>query len=1675
MESSKKNKVKIPEVSKETTSTTKTPKTDAKILDEAIKILENDSLYKNTVRIQNSMRIPVQPGNTLELRGSVKSEKSSWKIIPRKKEQLPVGISIEIAETCDNGNTVRIVLKNNSRRAVDIDSSVVLAEVHTSQDVDALVGPSLEAWCQIDGKKARCLVDTGSQVSIMSESFFRKNYSKDDLEPLSELNVTGAGGHSIPYLGFVRVNVELPEEVVGVREKTQTLMLVCPDTEYSILVPVIVGTNTMRNFASICRQMVGKSFATTVPVTDEVAFLYKDLIENTDGKIGSAKLKGNIVVPAGETVETTCMTKVRAPCTRDSVLIQEPVEKMLPEGLKVIACKVSADHLSRLKIFVCNDSEHDILLKKNQIVADVFVFQSEYDVKKVFEALSNDEEGLCQDEVDSDGKRSKENVHSLSTNARTGQESEKREINFKLGEGLPDDFSKSFSEKLQSYSDVFIHSEFDIGRCQTGHVFDIELEPGPPVKQRARPVPPQDFDDLRKHIQGLLDAKLIYPSISPYASPIVLCRKRSGKLRMVCDYRMINARTVGDSYSVPKIEDLLMTLSGAKYFCQLDLSNAFMQIPISERASKISAITTVFGNFAWDRMPQGLKNAAPFFQRVVEFVFRDMNLVEMVLFIDDVLLHAKTLDELEERTFRALDKLRKYNLKLDAEKCLFGVTEVKHLGFVISANGEIRPDPEKVSAVTTWPKPKTVKEVKSFTGFCGVYRRFIPEFSEIIKPLNDITKGYCPTKCKSKSGKRDSDVLSLTSDISHLWGIKHDKAFEKLKEALTGDLVLGIADRSKPFFLHCDASLTGIGGVLYQQDIEENMKVIAYASRGLNKSEQNYPAHKREFLALKWCMSEKFKDYLLGSKVTVVTDNNPLCYILKNAKLDALSHRWLASLSIFDFDLKYKRGSTHTDADALSRRPQKQPEEDEDYKRQLEKIAFLTEKARAFGETDFSEISSESVQAIMQAHFIVRTVHSCHTVNMEKDNFKGKNIDENDQYIPVMTQNLKDPSLIPDDILEPKEQNMASISSEEWRKFQLADKNVGYVVKMIEENKSLVASEMKNQELKVFAREQKKLVMKEGVLYRKVNGDESERLQLVLPYSHRRRALMGVHEDLFHTHYDDAIIHLRQRFFWPYMARDLERKIKRCGRCIMKGAKPQKAEMQGVDATYPLELLSIDFLTIEVKGIKQNILVVMDVFTKFATAILTKDQKAKTVANALWKQFFMIYGFPSRILSDQGRDFESNLIREVCQLAGIDKCRTTPYHPSSNPVERFNRSIISMLRSLELDQKVDWRKHLPAAVHAYNCCIHQTTGFCPYYLFFGRAPRLPIDLAFGIDVEKKTSGSSIQYIQNLKKQLKTAYEKALENSKKARESNKARYDSSAFAAELMPGDRVLVRRLGLKLDSKISDRWEEKAYVVISRAEGLPVYKVQVEKGEGPIRTLHRNHLFPIGMLDCESSTTKNERKNTHWEAKNKTKEQSKDLKSPDQFSDLEDETFYEVEYVQTSKPHSKLRVNAPEFIPASLGKPIEIVTVEDTRGCADISSKQQGSDELSVSLDEQFLEDAENSLVSEGSDFVDEEGQFNITDTSNPELEEGEKVQTQESQMLRRSTRIRKPPDRLNLVHKAKTIDTENVARFSQSDLCVIQGQIEHFLQKDILDRDLKDCLETMKSVIHYCGTLTK
>ncbi|XP_061593076.1 uncharacterized protein LOC133457765 [Cololabis saira] len=435
-----------------------------------------------------------------------------------------------------------------------------------------------------------------------------------------------------------------------------------------------------------------------------------------------------------------------------------------------------------------------------------------------------------------------------------------------------------------------------------------------------------------------------------------------------------------------------------------------------------------------------------------------------------------------------------------------------------------------------------------------------------------------------------------------------------------------------------------------------------------------------------------------------------------------------------------------------------------------------------------------------------------------------------------------------------------SLSVAELSEKQHADPSIREIITHMQTGESpppLVRTELP--EFVFLLRERKKLELIDGVLYRKRQSANTSTYQLVLPRELRELVLKSLHDEMGHLGVERTLDLARDRFYWPKMSSTVEEKIRACDRCVRRKTPVERAApMVNIRTSRPLELVCMDFLSVEPdRSNTKDILVITDHFTKYALAIPTPNQKATTVAKCLWDHFIVHYGFPEKLHSDQGPDFESRTIKELCVMAGIKKTRTTPYHPKGNPVERFNRTLLQMLGTLDNKDKSHWRDYVKPLAHAYNCTKHEVTGFSPYELMFGRKPRLPVDLAFELPVNDQSMSHS-QYVQNLKDSLKESYALCNKNAQKSAERNKLRFDKRVTESSLEPGDRVLVRNVRLRGKHKLADRWEAEVYVVVSRAGDLPVYRVCPERKKGPLRTLHRDLLLPCRFLPVsvpESST----------------------------------------------------------------------------------------------------------------------------------------------------------------------------------------------------------------------------
>ena len=1260
-----------------------------------------------------------------------------------------------------------------------------------------LIGLSNEGVAVVGGRRCKCLIDTGAQVTSISKSFYDKHFSQYTLFNIDDLlTVEGANGQAVPYLGYIEISVSL-QGSLPTNAEIDAPILVVPDTPYNMKVPFCVGTNVIQACLNFGVEEFGRDFTGAEgidPIWQQVyTSMQEPIVYNSDGKIGVAKNASKLATPVPPKQAVVLDGEVHLPPSNRSYTVALEPQATLPDGLVVnsstVVIHAERQCTNRIPILVENHTDDTIWVYRHQKLGTVY---------------------LC--EVQGVVHTNRMNVKPTESNAPAAQSDIAEGLDFAGSPASPEDINK-VKDVLSGYPNAFSRSDHDLGHS-TIITHKIPLSDQQPFRERYRRIPPAMYDEVREHLKLMHESGVIRESFSPYASPIVLVRKKDGSLRFCIDFRKLNQRTVRDSYALPRIDETLQMLHGAKWFSSLDLKSGYWQLEVDENDKHKTAfiLPPPFGLWECNRMPFGLCNAPSTFQRAMEKCLGDLNHTCCVVYLDDIIVFSENIDDHVARLSAVIERLTQHGFKLKASKCRLLQTRVKYLGHVLSENG-IETDPDKTESVRNWPTPQNVKELRAFLGLAGYYRKFIPNFSKIACPLNELLGGPRKRKTKSKTSPDQPPP-------PWVWSERRDQAFQQLKEKLVNAPILQYVDFSKPFVLHTDASTHGLGAALYQVDDEGTERVIAYASRSVTKSEKNCPAHKLEFLALKWAVTEKFHDYLYGNKVHVYTDNNPLTYVLTTAKLDATGHRWLAALASYDITLTYRSGKMNIDADALSRRPQ--------------------------DETGDPDISSESFQAIAEYIDDVdveRTpyVHvMSNTVNVN-DSVSGDGVNEGDG----------------DDV-------MGSFPNPppNWAEEQRKDPVISRVIKYLEEGVCPPTRVRRGEDLDVqlLLKDWDKLVLKGGVLYRRRIDKGKVTMQLVLPRKYKRLALKSLHDEVGHLGIERTTDLVRERFHWPFLGRDVKQYVSTCGRCLRRKGVPNAsntAPLVNIRTSRPLELVCMDYLSLEEsKGGHNSILVITDHFTRYSVAIPTRNQTAVTTAKALFDNFLVHYGFPERLHSDQGRNFESEVIQQLCKLVGVQRSRTTPYHPQGNGAcERMNRTLLSMLGTLPDEKKADWKSYVAPLIHAYNCTKHDVTGFSPFYLMYGRHPRLPVDLYLGLPTKEGTTRTTPEYVAGLKGRLDYAYRLASDRSDAARAKNKNLYDRKVKENKLEVGDRVLVRNVGLKNKHKLSDKWGSTPYIVVEHPNPeIPVFKVRPEKGPGRERVLHRNLLLPCNFLPASRS-----------------------------------------------------------------------------------------------------------------------------------------------------------------------------------------------------------------------------
>lgn len=436
---------------------------------------------------------------------------------------------------------------------------------------------------------------------------------------------------------------------------------------------------------------------------------------------------------------------------------------------------------------------------------------------------------------------------------------------------------------------------------------EIPTSTNNPISSKIYRLPKIHEKEANSQIQKMLDQNIIRPSKSPWNSPIWIVPKKkdaSGqqKWRLVCDFRKLNEITIGDSYPLPNIENILDQLGNAFYFSTLDLASGFYQVELEEKDKFKTAIATPSGLYEFNRMPMGLKNSPSRLARLMNIVLSGLQGTKCFCYIDDIVVYGSSLEDHNSKLEEVFHQLQIHNLQLQPDKCEFLCREITYLGHHVSEAG-VKPDPNKIEVIKNIQVPKNSKQLKSFLGLIGYYRKFIENFSAIAKPLHNLLK---------KNQKFE-------------WTEECQRSFKKFLEILTSEPILKFPNFSETFILTTDASNDAIGAVLSQGPIGKDLP-ISYYSKTLTKCEKNYSTTEKELLAIvESC--KHYRPYLYGQKFIICTDHKPLVWLKNCKEPSSRLLRWRLKLMDYDYEILYKKGKLNQNADALSRLIQENTEE----------------------------------------------------------------------------------------------------------------------------------------------------------------------------------------------------------------------------------------------------------------------------------------------------------------------------------------------------------------------------------------------------------------------------------------------------------------------------------------------------------------------------------------------------------------------------------------------------------------------------------------------------------------------------------------------------------------------------------------------------------------------------
>jgi len=786
----------------------------------------------------------------------------------------------------------------------------------------------------------------------------------------------------------------------------------------------------------------------------------------------------------------------------------------------------------------------------------------------------------------------------------------------RTAKGLNESEKTKLAKLLVDFKDSFSKNEYDLGLTHLAeHV--IDTGDAAPIKLPPRRVPQAFTGEDEKALDKLIKQGSVRPSTSPWSSPIQLVRKKDGSVRPCVDYRRLNAVTKKDAYPLPKIQECIDSVAGATTFSTLDVTSAYHQIPVKkEDIPKTAFTTSKRGLWEFTTMPFGMSNSGATFERVIELALRGLTYSCCILYLDDIIVYGRSVDEHLGNLRLVLERIKASGMKLKPSKCQLLQEKVAFLGHVISKEG-VLPNPDNIEKVLNWPIPQTVTEVRSFLGLVSYYRRFVKDHSKIVHPLVQLTK----------------------KDEIFKWTDECNEAFVTLKKVLTGPDVMAHPIDGEMYIIDTDACDVSIGAVISQvQDGVE--RAIAYGSRTLSKTEKNYCVTDRELLAVVYFI-RYYRHYLLGRHFVLRTDHQALKWLFSLKEPKNRIARWIEILSAYDFEIQYRPGKNHGNADAMSRCPNPQEckctddceqnlkcgpckkctKRSDDMQSTTEMIrtsrsvnnetrtvfqmvyayiwymclwVLLVVTLGCYGDNDLydaeKEIHSEPQNRQRNCPDDGRTRPKVNTVVKEKQSVGiirriAISAKESTQYLYEEVTRLSRGSSNerPAKVSTPGFQTVSPVT---MRKRQLADPDIGPVMGWFHAGKKPYGPEVCAASLgsRHYWNCWDSLVMKDNVLYRKFckkNGT-GEYLQLLVPSPMKNEVMYQMHNVTMSGHLGKKKTREKvlQHFYWYGVREDVDNWVRRCDTCgsIKPPQKTPRAPLGKMPVGAPLDRLSTDVL-----------------------------------------------------------------------------------------------------------------------------------------------------------------------------------------------------------------------------------------------------------------------------------------------------------------------------------------------------------------------------------------------------------------------------------------------------------------------------------------------------------------